>query len=246
MTDFLTSAQMRAVERAAIESGTVTGQGLMDCAGRGVVDAAFAHWPALAEAPGRAVVLCGPGNNGGDGFVVAHYLQAAGWSVDVFFYGEPDRLSPEAGAMRAQWAAEGPIHALDFPVPHPDQVVQVQALLDAARRAGPVLLVDALFGIGLSRSIDALDDVIAIWRQFHADNNMNLVAIDLPSGLDADTGDPVARADGSAGGVFPAELTVTFHRPKAGHLQGAGPRSCGTLAVVDIGVGPWDGARDGD
>lgn len=121
MTELLTAAQMRAIEAAAIASGKVTGLELMERAGQGVVDAIFAQWPELAPAASgergpapvakatppeyfgqddgkalRAVVLCGPGNNGGDGLVVARLLKDAGWDVDVYFAGDPDKLPPDA------------------------------------------------------------------------------------------------------------------------------------------------------
>ena len=75
--ELLTAAQMRRVEHTAIEGGTVTGLELMERAGRGVVEAAYEEWPDFAAAPQRALVLCGPGNNGGDGFVVARLLRGA-------------------------------------------------------------------------------------------------------------------------------------------------------------------------
>ena len=87
MAELLTAAQMRAIERAAIDSGQVTGLELMERAGRGVVAAILQEWPDLATTSHRAVVLCGPGNNGGDGFVVARLLKERGWEVDVFLYG---------------------------------------------------------------------------------------------------------------------------------------------------------------
>ena len=89
MTELLTAAQMRAIEAAAIASGEVTGLELMERAGRGVVEAIFEEWPELAQTSHRAVVLCGPGNNGGDGFVVARLLKQWGWEVEVFLYGDP-------------------------------------------------------------------------------------------------------------------------------------------------------------
>ncbi len=95
MAELLTAAQMRAIEQAAIESGEVTGLELMERAGKGVVEAIFEEWPELAETSHKAVVLCGPGNNGGDGFVVARLLKEwGGWEVEVFLYGGERRGCP--------------------------------------------------------------------------------------------------------------------------------------------------------
>ena len=107
MAELLTAVQMRALERAEIGSGAVTGLELMERAGHGVVEAVFEQWPELAAAPHRAVVLCGPGNNGGDGFVVARLLKEWGWAVEVFLYGDPDRLPPDARANHDRWCAGG-------------------------------------------------------------------------------------------------------------------------------------------
>lgn len=92
MTELLTAAQMRAIEQAAIDSGAVTGLELMERAGQGVVEAIFDEWPALRRVgeTHRAVVLCGPGNNGGDGFVVARLLKESGWEVEVLLYGDAE------------------------------------------------------------------------------------------------------------------------------------------------------------
>ena len=84
MIELLTADQMRAIEAAAIESGAVTGLELMERAGAGALKAVLEEWPELADGTHCAVVLCGPGNNGGDGFVVARLLQNAGWDVEVF------------------------------------------------------------------------------------------------------------------------------------------------------------------
>ncbi|MEL7000410.1 MAG: NAD(P)H-hydrate epimerase, partial [Pseudomonadota bacterium] len=103
MTELLTAAQMRAVEQAAIDSGEVTGLELMERAGRGVVEAILEWGPELATAPHRAVVLCGPGNNGGDGFVVARLLKQRGWEVEVFLYGDEDKLPRDAAENARLW-----------------------------------------------------------------------------------------------------------------------------------------------
>ena len=90
--EMITAQQMRDIEREAIESGRVTGLELMERAGRGVVEAVFEEWPELAQGSHRAVVLCGPGNNGGDGFVVARLLKEAGWSSQERTSGASVRL----------------------------------------------------------------------------------------------------------------------------------------------------------
>ena len=144
MRDLLTSAQMRAIEQAAIGSGAVTGLELMERAGRGVVEAVFEEWPELAQAPQRAVVLCGPGNNGGDGFVIARLLKEWGWEVEVFLYGEPEKLPPDARANCERWGSRpGPIE--DF---GPRDGRQAD------------LVVDALFGTGLTRPLQGLGKLL--------------------------------------------------------------------------------------
>ena len=98
MTELLTAAQMRAIEKAAIDSGEVTGLELMERAGRGVVEAIFVEWPELAKTSHRAVVLCGPGNNGGDGFAIARHLHNAGANPVVWSLVDPKDLPPDGDA----------------------------------------------------------------------------------------------------------------------------------------------------
>ncbi len=246
MTELLTAAQMRAIEQAAIASGQVTGLELMERAGRGVVDAIFREWPELTEqSPGsdagrrRAVVLCGPGNNGGDGFVVARLLKQAGWEVAVYLYGDAGKLPPDARVNYERWGNAEP-------------------LTDAAMAAvsGASLMVDALFGTGLSRPPDGLgrmlrelcDCVDAGGGLPLADrlrqNKPPVVAVDVPTGLCADSGRPLqddgtdvgAIRRGGPAAMAAADLTVTFHRTKLGHYLDQGPRHCGRLAIVDIGL----------
>ncbi len=212
MTELLTAAQMREVEQAAINSGTVTGRELMERAGRGVVEAIFAHWPALAAAPHRAVVVCGPGNNGGDGFVVARLLKQAGWKVEVIFCGKADRLGPDARANHERLAG----------------LVRPFETSAAVLSPPPDLLVDALFGIGMTRPLTGpLHDLVA--EMSNVAMPFARVAVDLPSGLNADTG-------AIMGVTWPTELTVTFHRAKVGHFSRHGPELCGTVVVKDIGL----------
>ena len=259
MTEILTSAQMRSIEGAAIESGAVTGAELMERAGAGVVDAILAQWPDMAAAPHRAVVLCGPGNNGGDGFVVARLLAARGWAVELFFHGLAERLPPAAARMHARWTACGPVQALSFPKPTEaelgrfrDCASSMPEILQGPETEAddppqpPFLLVDALFGIGLTRPLADLQDVLLrvdYLATFPTLNNCRIVAIDVPSGLDADTGLYLKDDTTPDLGGMSADLTVTFHALKPGHLNGLGPQVCGAVRVADIGLAPWDHYR---
>jgi hypothetical protein len=103
---------MRAIEQAAIASGEVTGLEPMERAGAGVVEAIFEEWPALRATSHRAVVLCGPGNNGGDGFVVARLLKEWGWEVEVFLYGTPEGMPLDARVNYERWVTMGEVAAL--------------------------------------------------------------------------------------------------------------------------------------
>ncbi|WP_461426517.1 NAD(P)H-hydrate dehydratase [Gymnodinialimonas sp.] len=249
MAELITAAQMRAIEAEAIASGRVTGLELMERAGRGVVEAIFEEWPELAATSHRAVVLCGPGNNGGDGFVVARLLKEWGWEVEVFLYGDPEKLPPDARVNYERWLKLADIRAAET-------LDNDQALYDMFER--PLdLFVDALFGIGLSRPLqlerpgnpdegDHPDDIfltaLCQWMEvpeFDAgsDQTIRSVAIDVPSGLCGGSGRALE------GEAFRASLTVTFHAMKHGHMIGEGPSRCGKIKIVDIGLetgyGPW-------
>jgi hydroxyethylthiazole kinase-like uncharacterized protein yjeF len=235
MTEVLTSAQMRAIERAAIDSGAVTGLELMERAGQAVVAAILAEWPDLATGAPRAVVLCGPGNNGGDGFVVARLLAARGWAVKVYAWGDPDRRPPDATAMSAALPSTVTLKRLGT-------AVVPRWYWEYADPPDPALVVDALFGIGLSRYPVPVQRLLE--RYCPPRRRWKVVAVDIPSVLDAETGrvfDPGAGI--RAPHAFGADLTVTFHGPKPGHLADDGPRLCGKLVVADIGLGPWDQHR---
>ncbi|WP_415920221.1 NAD(P)H-hydrate epimerase [Tateyamaria sp. SN6-1] len=226
MTEPLTAARMRAIERAAIESGAVTGLELMERAGQGVVEAVFEEWPDLADGAHRAVVLCGPGNNGGDGFVVARLLRARGWAVSAFFYGNADSLPPDARANHDRYAQTDPVHPLGHPVASADAL---EALEDAASHAKdhtedkrPFVVIDALFGIGLTRPVEGLNALMAHMDyliHFPDLNAARIVAVDVPTGFHTDTGN-VLWSKSVSQNPFPAiipNLVVTFHAPKPVH-----------------------------
>lgn len=219
MTEILTAAQMRATERAAIESGKTTGAALMERAGTGAVAAILQHWPVLAQAPQSAVILCGPGNNGGDGFVVARLLRAQGWDVAVFLSGDPARLPPDAAINHARWLEMGPIAPLDR--------AGLLRAVAAFAAAGHWIVVDALFGIGQRAPLDDLLSPVHAMIEGAARAPF-VVAIDIPTGYDADTGAALARRPMSA------DLIVTFHARKPIHsMPHMADAAC---VVVDIGL----------
>ena len=232
MTELLTSAQMRALEQAEIESGAVTGLQLMESAGRGAVDAALDHWPDLSVGRHRALILCGPGNNGGDGFVIARRLADRGWDVDVFLYGDPGKLPPDAKANHDLWSEIGTVTPFDL-----------DRLQNSAQ---PDLFVDAVFGTGLTRPLpedlaQALEPrMMSTWKDGHA---IRRLAIDCPSGLNLDTGLIPSQSEDSPAKVTSAHLTVSFHSLKVGHKLGLGPTLCGELRVVDIGLSGPDASE---
>jgi hydroxyethylthiazole kinase-like uncharacterized protein yjeF len=210
--EILTTRQMRAVEDAAIASGRISGAGLMRRAGAGVVSALLAEWPELAMRPGRAVVLCGPGNNGGDGYVVARLLAQRGWRVRLVALAPSATVDARAAA--AEWRG----------------AVEPLSGLSPADAAPGTLWLDALFGTGLRRPL--VPEIAEILR--FAAQNGRLVAVDVLSGICADSGRVLGGRDLPA-----AALTVSFHRAKLGHLLDRGASMAGALRVADIGLEPW-------
>jgi NAD(P)H-hydrate epimerase len=194
---------MATADSAAVASGIPAGA-LMEAAGGAVASAVMERY---RRQP--VVVLCGPGNNGGDGFVAARRLQAAGWPARLGLLHTLEALKGDAARAAGQW--KRPVEALS---PH---------LLD-----GQPLVIDALFGAGLRRPIDGV--VAELLERVDA-LGLAMVAIDVPSGLHGDTGEVLGRA-------AKAELTVTFFRAKPGHYSLEGRRLCGELRVADIGIPP--------
>ena len=194
-------AEMAAADRAAIAGG-VPGEVLMENAGAGTAREITRRWAAC-----RTVVLCGPGNNGGDGFVVARHLADAGYDVRVALAGDRDHIEGDATLMARRW--EGPVDALT-----PQAVT------------GCGLVVDGLFGAGLTREVTG-----AARATIEAANALGtpIVAIDIPSGVHGDTGAVLGDAPRAA-------LTATFFRMKPGHLLLPGRLHAGEVTVIDIGI----------
>jgi NAD(P)H-hydrate epimerase len=193
----LTSAQVREVDRLASERYRIPVDWLMEAAG----------WQIARHCRGQVVVVCGRGNNGGDGLAAARHLHRWGRLGGVACL-EPDRLSELAAREAAALRALG---------------VEVSSELDFT---GAQLVLDALLGTGLSRPPQGQ---VAAWIEAVNDSGLRVVSVDVPSGLDSDTG----QAEGAC---VRAAITVTLGLPKAGLLIGDGPAYAGDVWVADIGV----------
>lgn len=197
----LSVEQMYEADRRAIEGG-VAGIILMENAGQGIAAHMEKGWDKCT-----VLVLCGPGNNGGDGYVVARALSEAGWPVQVAAYGDPKSLKGDAYAMYEKYEGDvGGWSDIDL-----DDVD---------------LVVDGIFGAGFrgdlpAEMVDVFDEITAC--------EIPVVAIDVPSGMNGSTG------DASEGTLF-CDLTVSFFRPKTGHLLYPGRSHTGLLEIVDIGI----------
>lgn len=170
---------------------------------------------ALAMLTGRTLILAGPGNNGGDAFVVARHLKQAGHEPVVLFAGSPDKLPADARAAHAAWLTAGGRCVTEYP----------------AGKFG--LIIDGLFGIGLTR---AIEDLYADWIERANTSGSPILALDVPSGLNAMTGQ-------TTGPTIRATRTITFIALKPGLLTGDGPDHCGTIDVCDLDLpaGTGDG-----
>jgi NAD(P)H-hydrate epimerase len=197
----LTCSEMAEADRLAIADRR-SGIALMEAAGARVAAAIIRRWSVRPVA-----VLCGPGNNGGDGFVVARLLQAQGWPVTLIRLDGRSGTSGDAAQAAAAWQGR-------------------EASPEPASLDGIALVVDALFGAGLDRPPDG---VARAMIEAIGARGLDCVAIDVPSG--------VAGDDGRILGIAPrCELTVTFFRPKPGHFLEPARAHCGRLEIVDIGI----------
>ena len=208
--EVLTVEQMVAADRYAGETG-IPSLKLMEEAGRAVAGEIVRRWT-----PRPICVLCGPGNNGGDGFVVARHMLDAKWDVWVESLVDPRTLKGDAAHMAQLWKGE------------------TISIFESKRMAG--LFVDALFGAGLSRPLDGEARRLAEGSPKYRDR---IIAIDVPSGIDGNTGKPKGDV------AFEAGLTITFFRKKPAHLLYPGRAACGEVVVADIGIPDEAAARIG-
>jgi ADP-dependent NAD(P)H-hydrate dehydratase / NAD(P)H-hydrate epimerase len=218
VTPVLSRAQMRAFDKHAIETCGVPSLVLMENAGRGATDVLVRELLEGDPEAAEVVVVCGTGNNGGDGFVIARHLRVRGANVEVYLVGDARKVSADARANLDAWRGlGGTVHELTLGEP-------LEALSEAMADADAV--VDALFGTGLDRPIEGYQaEVIRAMNAATAPR----FAVDLPSGLDADTG-------GTLGVALQATATATFAHHKLGLLTPGAARLAGRVSVVDIGV----------
>jgi NAD(P)H-hydrate epimerase len=210
---FLTRQQVRDVDRRAIEEFGVPSVVLMENAGRGVAELLIS-----LGIHGPVVICCGKGNNGGDGLVIARHLHNRGVRVRVLLFAQPDDLSPDAAVnFRILERASFPTRLMSGPD------VDVAALRAELQRAE--WTVDALFGTGLTGPLRAPFDQIV---QTINSSASRILAVDIPSGLDCDTG--ISR-----GPTIRAQHTATFVAPKAGYANPEAAAWLGKVHVIDIG-----------
>ena len=199
-TAVLTVRELGEVDSLANASATSVSD-LMQQAGQAVAREIMRRWNARA-----VVVLCGPGNNGGDGFVAAQCLANAGWPVRLALFGSREALTGAAAVHAQRWSGA------------------IEQLAPGALM-GAELVVDAIFGAGLSRRIDGMAAATLVAA---AHNKLPIVAIDVPSGVVGDTGEDL--------GAVAAVVTITFFRKKPGHLLTPGKFLCGEVVVASIGI----------
>ncbi|WP_321391589.1 NAD(P)H-hydrate dehydratase [Emcibacter sp.] len=197
----LSTAEMGQADRLTIEGG-IPGRQLMEAAGQSIARIILEK-----ISPGRTLVLCGPGNNGGDGFVVARELKERGWPVTLMLLGKKEQLRGDARIMADLWVGDI--------VPLSSHGVKNYSLV-----------VDGLFGAGLDRPLEG-----EAAEMVHAVNSCaaTKVAIDVPSGLSGNSGLAL-------GACVEADMTVTFFRRKPGHVLYPGKALCGEVHVTDIGI----------
>jgi hydroxyethylthiazole kinase-like uncharacterized protein yjeF len=201
MLELLTNTQMNEADRRTIASG-ISGETLMENAGAAVAGAVMARHPRDS----RVVVVAGPGNNGGDGFVAARHLRQAGYRVSLHLIGRAEAIKGDAAQAARQW--------------------QEPIATGASDLKGAHVVIDALFGAGLDRPVtgEALAAITAINGA-----GAPVIAVDLPSGINGTTGAVL-------GGAVKAGHTVTFFRKKPGHLLLPGRIYCGSVEVAQIGI----------
>ncbi len=222
----LTAAEMQEVDRLTTERFAVPSHQLMENAGKSVAEVFLEQYThRMSDPPGRVAVLCGKGNNGGDGFVVARYLKEEAEQVRVYLFAKPEELRGDAAKNFDRWQEQG------------GEVTVVQSAADWDKAWAEVssaeVIVDALLGTGVRGAATgligpAIEDANRLSRGATAARPAWIVAVDTPSGLPSD-------GEAAAGPVIKAHWTVTFTAPKIGQLISPQAGCCGQLVVREIG-----------
>ncbi len=213
MQKIMTREQVREYDRRAIEGLGVPGVVLMENAGRGCADIVVGMY----NGGGHVAIFCGPGNNGGDGYVVARHLNLLGIPARVAVLAERAKITGDANINLRIIEKIG----LDVRFAAADDAVELSAVLDGAS-----LIVDAIFGTGLSGQVR--DNYLPVIAAIN-DSVCPVFAVDIPSGLDCDTGRPLGIA-------VKANITATFVAVKQGFENPESKAYTGKVVVVDIGV----------
>ena len=215
----LTREQIRNIDRVAIEQYDMPGVVLMENAGRGTAQHVV---ELLGTVDGKRIVaVCGAGNNGGDGFVIARHLHNAGAKVTILLAAEADRLTGDAAVNFRIVKAMG--------LPTRPALTAAQIEQAGEYLVGADAIIDALLGTGFLGHLRSPMDTLIARINAAGDHGAKVVAVDIPSGLDCDTGLP-------GGNAVRADLTATFVAPKVGMLASVAADHVGRLVVVDIGV----------
>src|SRR5271163_678925 len=218
----LSAAEMREVDRLTTARYGIPGVTLMENAGASVAEFIAQRWPKFAQR--RIVVLCGKGNNGGDGFVAARHLLELGAKPEVYLFAAPDEMQGDAAANYKRWQEASA--ALQM-VHNAGDLQKIKPNLDAAD-----IVIDALLGTGTRGAAEGLvAEAIEAVNKRHKTVRSVVVAVDIPSGLVADTGEAM-------GACINATYTVTFTAPKTGMILGTASDAVGDLIVRDIGSPP--------
>lgn len=220
----LTREQVRQVDRLAIQELGIPGVVLMEnagCRAAEVVLDVLRDRCGLEPEAGRVVVLCGGGNNGGDGYVIARHLHNQGVAVTVFGVTDPARLTGDAAVNHSICEKMG------LAVCRIDSDEQLHGAAQAWSDAH--IVVDALLGIGFTGTVRP--QMAAVIERCNAVEGPKIVAVDVPSGLDCDTGQP-------SNAMIRADVTVTFVAPKPGFGMASARPYVGEVIVADIGVPP--------
>jgi len=215
MSTIMTRDQVRRVDQLAVERYGISGLVLMENAGRNAASIIVSEYGST----GSALICCGPGNNGGDGCVIARHLHNGGWSVRLLVTGEESRMSPDMLSNYQIARAMG----LRMRVTS-DGAEQVKAVTNVS---GDEFLVDALLGTGFRGMVRSPTD--GLIEAINAAGPRAIVAVDVPSGLDCETGEP-------SNATVRADLTITFVAIKAGFAMPAAQPFMGRVHVADIGA----------